>query len=261
MPKVSSQSPVDLPSNRPSSSSFPGMPLAAGIAIVLLIIACGAVAQPAAVTPSSIPVASDRFAAFVSEAARRFDVPAPLIRAIIRAESFGDVHALSSKGAMGLMQIMPATWADMRARYGLGANPFDPHDNILAGAAYLRALRHRYGAPGFLAAYNAGPGRYEDHLASGRPLPAETRAYLTMVAPMLAHVDTDHAMMVAVAAPSWTEAPIFVARAESSPTAARAASGLRPGHPSGREPGEDLTALAPRSGDLFVIASPRNPGP
>jgi soluble lytic murein transglycosylase-like protein len=76
---------------------------------------------------------------------------------------------------MGLMQIMPETWATLRLRYGLGADPFDPHDNILAGAAYLRELHDRYGSPGFLAAYNAGPARYEDHLATGQPLPAETR--------------------------------------------------------------------------------------
>ena len=74
-------------------------------------------------------------------------------------ESFGDVHAISPKGAMGLMQIMPATWAGLRPRYGLGADPYDAHDNIIAGAAYLRELQDRYGAPGFLAAYNAGPAR------------------------------------------------------------------------------------------------------
>ena len=70
------------------------------------------------------------------------------------------------KGAMGLMQIMPKTWTELRARYGLGANSYDPRDNILAGAAYIRELYDRYGAPGFLAAYNAGPGRYERHLGN-----------------------------------------------------------------------------------------------
>ena len=53
---------------------------------------------------------------------------------------------------MGLMQIMPKTWIELRARYGLGADPYDPHDNILAGAAYIRQLHDRYGSPGFLAA-------------------------------------------------------------------------------------------------------------
>ena len=77
----------------------------------------------------------------------------------MRAESFGDVRAMSPKGAMGLMQIMPETWAALRSRYGLGADPYDAHDNIMAGAAYLRELHDRYGTPGFLAAYNAGPAR------------------------------------------------------------------------------------------------------
>ena len=121
----------------------------------------------------------------------------------------GDVRALSPKGAMGLMQIMPQTWAGLRLRYGLGADPYDPHDNILAGAAYLRELHDRYGAPGFLAAYNAGPARYEDHLATGRPLPAETRAYLAVLAPLIGGGSIDGAMVVAAVARSWTEAPLF----------------------------------------------------
>ena len=72
---------------------------------------------------------------------------------------FGDVRAISPRGAIGLMQIMPETWAGLRQRYGLGADPYDAHDNIIAGAAYLRELHDRYGIPGFLAAYNAGPSR------------------------------------------------------------------------------------------------------
>lgn len=69
----------------------------------------------------------------------------------------------------------------MMAEYD-ARDPFDPHDNIVAGAAYLRWLHDRYGDAGFLAAYNAGPGRYDEHLATGRPLPDETRAYVTAVA-------------------------------------------------------------------------------
>ncbi len=103
----------------------------------------------------------------------------------MQAESGGDARGVSPKGAMGLMQIMPETWATLRLRYGLGADPFDPHDNIIAGAAYLRELHDRYGSPGFLAAYNAGPARYEDHLATGQPLPAETRAYVALLAPLI----------------------------------------------------------------------------
>ena len=55
----------------------------------------------------------------------------------MRVESLGDPLALSPKGAMGVMQIMPDTWSELRSRYGLGADPYDPRDNIVAGAAYL----------------------------------------------------------------------------------------------------------------------------
>jgi soluble lytic murein transglycosylase-like protein len=117
----------------------------------------------------------------IETAAARFGLPGELVRAVIAAESDGRPDAVSSAGAVGLMQLMPATWAMLRARLGLGPDPFDPADNILAGAAYLRELLDRYGDPGFLAAYNAGPGRYEESLA-GRPLPAETRAYVARIA-------------------------------------------------------------------------------
>jgi hypothetical protein len=128
---------------------------------------------------------SYRFAGFVSEASRRFRIPVSWIRAVIRAESQGDVFAISPKGAMGLMQIMPSTWTMLRARYGLGANPYDPHDNIVAGTAYLRELHDLYGSPGFLAAYNAGPARYEQCLNSGQPLPAETQDYVAALLPLI----------------------------------------------------------------------------
>ena len=141
--------------------------------------------------PSSRDAARTPFAAFVAEASQRFGIPAAWIRAVMRAESFGDVRAISPKGAMGLMQIMPETWATLRQRYRLGADPYDAHDNIIAGAAYLRELHDRYGIPGFLAAYNAGPARWEDHLATGRPLPAETRAYLSRLAPIVGGSATD----------------------------------------------------------------------
>jgi soluble lytic murein transglycosylase-like protein len=96
--------------------------------------------------------------------------------------SGGDAKSVSSKAAIGLMQLMPATYAELRTRYGLGADPFDPHDNILAGAAYLRELLDQYGERGFLAAYNAGPERYE-HYLRGRSLPAETTDYVRRIAP------------------------------------------------------------------------------
>ena len=67
-------------------------------------------------------------------------------------------------------------------RHGLGADPYDPHDNIMAGAAYLRAMYDRFGYPGLFAAYNAGPARYGEHLRTGRPLPGETRSYIAQLA-------------------------------------------------------------------------------
>lgn len=82
---------------------------------------------------------------------------------------------------MGLMQLMPGTWAQMRAALRLGADPHDPRDNILAGTAYLRLMYDRFGYPGLFAAYNAGPARYAVYLANGRKLPGETHAYLASV--------------------------------------------------------------------------------
>ncbi len=123
-------------------------------------------------------------------AARRFDIPAAWIAAVMRAESGGQATVdgrpiRSPAGAIGLMQVMPRTYAALRARYGLGADPYAPRDNILAGTAYLREMLDRYGAPWFLAAYNAGPARLDTFLHSGRALPAETQRYLAALAPQI----------------------------------------------------------------------------
>ena len=92
---------------------------------------------------------------------------------MMQVESGGDERATSPRGAMGLMQLMPGTWVELSVRYGLGLDPFDPSDNILAGTAYLKEMHDRFGSAGFLAAYHAGPARYEQHLATGQPLPPE----------------------------------------------------------------------------------------
>jgi hypothetical protein len=112
-------------------------------------------------------------------------VPQQWIREVMRQESDGQEQAVSSAGAMGLMQIMPDTFDELRKRYALGADPFEPHDNIMAGAAYIREMYDRYGAPGFLAAYNAGPYRLEGYLGGGDPLPDETVNYVASIAPRL----------------------------------------------------------------------------
>ena len=174
-----------MPRCRRRSRSF----LCVSVASVLLVVVGVAHAEPVATEQHSVATAADPISTMVAEASQRFGIPASWIRAVMQVESFGDVRALSPKGAMGLMQIMPESWATLRSRYGLGADPYDAHDNILAGAAYLRELLDRYGSPGFLAAYNAGPARYEDHLATGRALPAETQAYVATLAPVIGGED------------------------------------------------------------------------
>jgi hypothetical protein len=130
----------------------------------------------------------DPWGPYVREAAKRYDVPELWIRSVMRVESGGNEYRngeliTSSAGAMGLMQVMPETYQELRDRYSLGDDPFDPHDNILAGTAYLREMYDIYGSPGFLAAYNAGPRRLDDYLANNRPLPDETRRYVAMIGP------------------------------------------------------------------------------
>jgi soluble lytic murein transglycosylase-like protein len=141
-----------------------------------------ALSWPVAAIAQTSPQGFD-LSATISEAALRFGLPERWIRAVMGVESAYQPRAVSSAGAMGLMQVMPATYADLRGRYGLGADPFHPHDNVIAGAAYLREMFDRFGAPGFLAAYNAGPARYLQHVADGRPLPLETRAYVAKLTP------------------------------------------------------------------------------
>src|SRR3546814_7797521 len=128
--------------------------------------------------PAHAEVVSDG-RSYTAEAWARFGGPVEWIEAVMQAESGGQTRLRgrpirSSAGAMGLMQLMPGTWADMRARLGLGYDPDDPRDNILAGTFYLRLMYEQFGYPGLFAAYNAGPGRYAQHLAGRRALPDET---------------------------------------------------------------------------------------
>ncbi len=129
-----------------------------------------------------------RWDPLIAKASARFGVPAEWIRAVIRAESGGrtmtgeDQPITSRAGAMGLMQVMAETYRDMRLQYHLGADPYAPYDNIVAGTAYLRRLHARYGFPDMFAAYNDGPGNFERRQADGTQLPSETREYLTRVA-------------------------------------------------------------------------------
>jgi len=184
---------------------------------LLAVLALGFAAPAAANQPDTVTLDADPVSTYVAAAALRFGIPQDWIWAVIRVESAGNPRAVSSAGATGLMQIMPGTWAVLRARYGLGTNVYDPRDNIMAGAAYLREMHDRYGPVGMLAAYNAGPGRYEDYLKRGRPLPAETVAYVAKLAPRIGGVTASPA--VAVAAPdhpSWMRTSLFVVRASGA---------------------------------------------
>jgi soluble lytic murein transglycosylase-like protein len=124
---------------------------------------------------------ANRYDAIIEKHATTYDVPPQLVRAVIQVESGFNPRAVSAKGAMGLMQLMPATAIEMGVR-----DPFDPDQNIRGGVAYLRLLLNRYpghypGDPSVaLAAYNAGPeavARYGDRVPPYR----ETRKYVAQV--------------------------------------------------------------------------------
>lgn len=194
----------------------------------------------------------DPFGAHIAEAAQRFQLPAAWIRAVLAAESNGNTRAVSPKGAMGLMQLMPATWRDLRLQHRLGTDPFDPHDNIIAGAAFIRLLFDRYGSPGWIAAYNAGPGRYEASL-KGRALPSETRAYVAAVAPNLSGDGKPGVTLVAAIDPqAWTRSALFVTQGASNsgtdPATTERPSSELPTKPTVR----DVSAIVPQSNGLFV---------
>jgi soluble lytic murein transglycosylase-like protein len=138
---------------------------------------------------------------YINEASRLFGIPEAWIVRVMRAESAGRTHRdghpiRSSAGAMGLMQLMPGTWAEMRARLRLSGAPDDPRDNILAGTYYLRLLYDRFGYPGMFAAYNAGPRRYQEHLERGRGMPRERRRYLARLVRL-----NEHPLAIVVAQP------------------------------------------------------------
>ena len=134
---------------------------------------------------------SDPWGPYIREASGRFGVPETWIRRVMHQESGGQEDVISWAGAVGLMQVMPDTYEGLRQRYNLGDDPFDPHNNILAGTAYLREMYDRFGSPGFLAAYNAGPNRVDRYLNEGTPLPAETVNYVASIAPLLGTGDAD----------------------------------------------------------------------
>lgn len=144
--------------------------------------------------------ASDPWGPYISDASAKYDVPEKWVREVMRQESGGRLYGrnggliTSGAGAMGLMQVMPGTYDELRARYSeLGDDPFDPRNNVMAGTAYIREMYDIYGSPGFLAAYNAGPGRLDDYLTRNRSLPEETRRYVASIGPRLRGAEPNRA--------------------------------------------------------------------
>ena len=128
---------------------------------------------PAATKISSAP--ADPYASLVAKAARKTGLKRTLLSSVIRAESDFHSRAVSPKGALGLMQLMPATARSLAVQH-----PFDPAENIQGGAKYLRQMLQKFGSLNLaLAAYNAGPGNVA--LYGGVPPFPETRSYVTRV--------------------------------------------------------------------------------
>jgi membrane-bound lytic murein transglycosylase B len=163
------------------------------------------------------PALIARWDPLIKQASKRFNVPQEWIRAVMRQESGGrtmldeNTRMVSTAGAMGIMQVLPQTYADMRAQYGLGADPYDPHDNIFAGVAYLSWLHGKYGYPAMFAAYNDGPGDLEAFQQGLRALPDETRNYVQSIGRML----KDPAMVLPGAAPAAAK-PAVLTRPDGS---------------------------------------------
>ena len=205
---------------------------------VLLLLACStmpAAAEPIAVWDSPI-----------AEASARFGIPAGWVRRVMVAESGGrttlDGKPIRSPvGAMGLMQLMPGTWQEMRAQHGLGADPHNPRDNILAGTAYLRAMYDRFGYPGLFGAYNAGPRRYAEHISRGARLPSETVAYMASIAGN------------SYAAPSTTIAATAVSADAAQP--ARTVTNIFYAVAARRFSGAAASGASPSPSALFLVTS------
>jgi hypothetical protein len=229
----------------------------------LIMLCIPATAQTSPVEPSAGTLSPmESVDSLVDEASRRFSIPKLWIRSVMQVESGGDTHALSPKGAIGLMQIMPETYTALRQAFGLGADPYQPRDNIMAGAAYLREMLDLYGTSGFLAAYNAGPARYEEHLATGEPLPEETQIYLSRLGPMLSGAQVGSISATAKPVTKMT-APLFVDdKITGQFVAVHNDDGGFPNadpQPSQQQISAtakaDIAALAPRSDGLFIDIS------
>ena len=227
---------------------------------ILLLLLSGLFLPVTATQPllaqTSVPehaIAAHPYAAQVTEASQRFGIPTTWIMAVMRAESAGDLRAVSSAGAMGLMQVMPDTWTGLRIRHGFGRDPYDPRDNILAGTAYLREMWDRYGdVSAMLAAYNAGPARYEEYRLADRPLPPETRVYVAALAPVLLGERPSGIAVVAARPLDWREAAIFISRDDGTPATDPVSPHPTVGSAPSPVPAVPQASITPQPEGLFV---------
>jgi hypothetical protein len=231
--------------------------MSAAIARGLALLLAFGIASGASVRADAAGAAAARSACapHAAEAAERSRLAEGVILRVMHVESRGRQQAISPKGAMGCMQIMPATWRYLTARHGLGSDPWDPRFNMIGGALYLAELARQFGFPGAYAAYNAGPARYARHVRKSVPLPAETVAYMASLSGTAPPRRFDPAQ-AATRAPRWQEAGLFT-RAEP----ARADRGNAVASPEAdavrRAPRAD-DAVSPVAADgLFPLAGSR----
>lgn len=162
-----------------------------GLSLTLLAVLAACANQPARTVHTAAAGASvNHWSGYIQEASNRFSIPQSWIRAVMQQESGGHEYLHGRKirsvhGAVGLMQIKPDTYRELASRYGLGSDPSDPHDNIMAGSGYIRELYDRFGSPDFLAAYNCGPQCAENHRSKGTSLPGYAKAYMAAISPHL----------------------------------------------------------------------------
>ena len=151
------------------------------------------------------------------------------------------------------------------AEEAVGLNGQDAGYRALLGAAYLRAMHDRYGnATAMLAAYNAGPGRYDEYLSRGRPLPVETRAYLAKLASITGGSDDTRLAAAPLPDPfAWRRAALFAVRPGAVSPAPRSAdrtvSQVPPEGPADDRAGLVMADAASPSNGLFVPLSGRPP--
>lgn len=177
---------------------------------IALVIAVLAPTSISAAPTGAMPHGASACARHAPEAARRSGLSAAVILHVMHAESRGRPRAISPKGAMGCMQIMPPTWTYLTRRYGLGRDPWDARMNMIGGALYLAELVRQFGLPGAYSAYNAGPGRYQRHVRDGMPLPAETVAYAAALTGRASARGYSYAQAERAPTPRWQEAGLFM---------------------------------------------------